>query len=205
MHQHNHIGSHTSAFDDFIKTSPLCKTALEFATTWHGDQKRKYTNTPYIEHPIEVASILLRHGVTDEEMIAAALLHDVIEDTDATRDDLLDVFHENPTLVDYVLELTESLRTPGINRAMFKKLEAERLGMCSSQAQTIKLADMISNSDSIIKYDMGFAVVFMNEMQELMKAMTSGKQSLMAEAISVVVKYRFGAENSYKAYDIFND
>lgn len=59
----------------------LLDAATVVAATAHCGQRRKYTNEPYIVHPLEVIQILMQHGITDEVILSAAVLHDVIEDT----------------------------------------------------------------------------------------------------------------------------
>ena len=67
--------------------SDIIQKALLFATEAHGKQVRKYTGEPYIVHPVEVMSIV-KSVVSDEEVLAAALLHDVVEDTPAVVADI---------------------------------------------------------------------------------------------------------------------
>ena len=78
------------------KTLTLLDKAIIFATKAHSGARRKGTNVPYIVHPIEAAAIVSTM-TDDEEVIAAAVLHDVIEDTDATEDDLYARFGGSPS------------------------------------------------------------------------------------------------------------
>ena len=66
---------------------PLLVDALDAALTWHGEQQRKGKDVPYVAHLLGVASLVLELGGT-EEQAAAGLLHDALEDTDATLDDV---------------------------------------------------------------------------------------------------------------------
>ena len=79
----------------------LIERAEVFAVQAHGPQKRKYTGEPYIVHPIEVMNIVKTVKDKTDAMLAAALLHDVIEDTEATYDDVLVNF--GPLVADFVL------------------------------------------------------------------------------------------------------
>lgn len=150
----------------------LYSKALIFACAAHAecDQHRKYTDEPYIVHPINVAQILKSYGITDEEMLAAALMHDVLEDTGAPRATMLRKFGERVTgLVD---ELTEPKHEG--NRAERKTLEAARLATISPDAQTIKLADLMDNTVSIVGRDPGFARVYLQEKHAILKTMNRG-------------------------------
>ena len=83
--------------------------ATEFAANKHRGQFRKGNlNTPYINHPIKVAYILERAGINDEEVLAAAILHDVIEDTDVTYSDIKNIFNER--VADVVLEVSKKVK-----------------------------------------------------------------------------------------------
>lgn len=157
----------------------LVARAEAFAALAHGSvgQKRRYTNEPYIVHPRAVAA-LVREVPHTEAMLAAALLHDVVEDTSVTIDDIRQVFGDDVArLVD---ELTER-RTPG-NRAARKEFEANRLARASEAAKTVKLADLLDNCESIVPNDASFARVFLAEMQRLLFALEGGDPSLMARA-----------------------
>ena len=79
-----------------IYESVNTRNALVFAAKAHEGQFRKYTNEPYITHTMAVAEMLLEHGVEDPEMHAAALLHDVVEDTTYTSEDIEKMFGEKP-------------------------------------------------------------------------------------------------------------
>lgn len=161
------------------KPSPLVARALAFATEAHAsiDHVRKYTGEAYINHPIEVMEIV--RGVPhNDEMLAAALLHDTIEDTPVTRDDIEREFGEKVAVL--VMELTDQCHEG--NRAARKAAEAARLGTISPEAQTVKLADFISNTRSIVEHDPGFAKVYLREKANVLAVMTSGDASLYEQA-----------------------
>ena len=134
----------------------LTRAARAFAAKAHEGQVRKYTGEPYIVHPVEVMEIV--STVTDdEEMLVAALLHDVVEDTAVTVEDLRAQFGDRvATLVD---ELTDKSRPEDGNRKARKAIDRAALAEASAAAQTIKLADMISNTRSIVEHDPKFAEV----------------------------------------------
>ena len=148
-------------------------------------QKRKYTGEPYAVHPIEVAQIVADYAVgATEEMLIAALLHDVVEDTSITLDLIAAQF--GVLVAAYVEQLTDVSRPQDGNRATRKALDCMHLADASPQAKTIKLADLISNSRSIRQHDPEFAKVYLAEKRELLKVLGEGDPTLfkMAEELS---------------------
>jgi len=146
-----------------INKENLVARALAYATKAHEGQVRKYTGEPYIVHPIDVLCILREHAPKSQqidEVYAAALLHDTVEDTPVTEEEIREEFGE--VVGDYVAGMTK-LEDPINNRATRKALEAQRLGRCVGMIQTIKCADLLSNMKSIIEHDRKFAKVFMAE------------------------------------------
>lgn len=155
--------------------------ALAFATEAHGaiGQTRKYTGDPYIVHPIAVAEIVKTVPHT-EAMIAAALLHDVVEDTPTTIEDVRAAFGEEvATLVDW---LTDVSRPADGNRRVRKRKDLEHLAAAPAEAQTIKFADLIDNTRTISRHDLGFWRVFRGEMLALLEALTRGDDTLRQAA-----------------------
>ena len=148
---------------------------LKFATTAHGDQKRKYTNDPYIVHPIAVSEIVKTVAHTDE-MVAAALLHDVVEDTDVTLDQIKTKFGSK--VAELVGWLTDISRPEDGNRKTRKTLDREHSAEAPADAQTIKLADLIHNTKSIEKHDPHFWKVYKQEKIALLGVLTKGDPAL---------------------------
>lgn len=146
--------------------------ALIFATKAHGAQVRKYTGEPYITHTIEVMMIVRNHGGSDA-MQAAALLHDVLEDTPVNYATLYQEFGEVARIV---MELTEP-DWQG-NRKTRKQFECNRLATISPDAQTIKYADLLSNTKSIIERDPDFAKVYLAEKRAILAVMDKGNPEL---------------------------
>lgn len=159
--------------------TPMETAAAEFALKAHGDQKRKYTGAPYIEHPAAVADIV-RSVPHTEAMLAAAWLHDVVEDTPVTLDESGERFGDEVRTLVYWL--TDVSRPEDGNRATRKKLDRDHLAAAPAEAQTIKLADMISNGKSIAQHDPEFAVVYRREKLALLEVMTKGDPRLRARA-----------------------
>ncbi|HET6961876.1 MAG TPA: HD domain-containing protein [Terriglobia bacterium] len=117
-------------------------TALHFAADKHRDQRRKNREaSPYINHPIEVVEILGRvGGVTDLPTLQAAILHDTIEDTQTTGEDLEGRF--GTEVRQLVEEVSDDQRLP---KAQRKRLQIEHAPHLSPKAKLIKIADKISN------------------------------------------------------------
>ena len=147
----------------------LLDNVLEFATKAHTGQLRKYTGDDYIVHPVAVADLVERHGGS-EAQIAAALLHDVVEDTDTTLNDIKEKFGEE--IADLVYWLTDSSKPEDGNRATRKAIDAARLADAPAEAQFVKVADLVDNTRSIVEYDPSFAKVYLVEKQNLLTKMT---------------------------------
>lgn len=162
---------------------PVVPRAFAFAAEAHGaiDHRRKYSGEPYIEHPAEVMEIV-RTVPHTPAMLAAALLHDAIEDTPTTYADILGAFGEE--IATLVLELTDQCLEG--NRATRKAAEARRLAGISSAAQTVKLADIISNARSIVSHDPDFGKVYCREMAALLSQMTGGDSELRGQALAAI-------------------
>lgn len=138
----------------------LYDRALKFASDAHNNQSRKYTGVPYIEHPISVSSIVKSVDHT-EEMLAAALLHDVVEDTEISIRTIRSFFGD--IVGDLVESLTDISKPEDGNRATRKKIDALHYAKGSPQAQTIKIADLIDNTADIAKNDPNFWQVYKQE------------------------------------------
>ena len=164
----------------------VVKKALEFATEAHKGQVRKYTGEPYIVHPIEVME-LVKQVIDDPEMQAAALLHDVVEDTPVSIKEIEDEFGSRVAAL--VSDLTDVSKPEDGNRALRKELDRQHTAKASPDAKTVKLADLISNGKSIIKDDPNFAKVFMKEKAALLDVMTEGNIILFKQASDMVASY----------------
>jgi guanosine-3',5'-bis(diphosphate) 3'-pyrophosphohydrolase len=115
--------------------------ATAFAADKHRKQRRKDEEaSPYINHPVALANLLAQAGICDTTVLAAALLHDTIEDTDATAEELMGAFGQEITAV--VLEVTDDKSLPKAER---KRLQVEHAPHLSGSAKLVKLADKICN------------------------------------------------------------
>lgn len=163
----------------------LITKAKEYADQAHSavGQVRKYTNDPYITHPAAVAHLV--GLVTDDpHMIAAAWLHDTLEDTDVTYSDLVRDF--GPDVADLVRQVTDVSVPSDGDRKTRKALDWAHLAKASPRAMTIKLADIIDNTRSIAGHDQAFARIYMAEKRALLSALDAGSVALLGAAYSIV-------------------
>ena len=164
----------------------LVQRAILFATEAHHGQTRKYTGEPYIVHPLEVMEIVKTVPHT-QEMLAAAVLHDVVEDTDVTLSDIWNEFGYKVRQL--VADLTDISVPSDGNRKARKHLDLIHTAKALPQSKTVKLADLISNSKSITEHDPKFAKVYMKEKAALLKVLTEGDPTLYARAKKIVDDY----------------
>lgn len=166
----------------------VVETARTFAIAAHSaiGQARKYTGYPYWHHPEAVARLVWQttgsHCAT-----AAAWLHDVLEDTKVTRETLEGLFH--PAIVDLVVAVTDVSRPEDGNRRARKAIDRAFLAGATPLAQTIKVADLIDNTSTIIVYDPSFARVYMQEKRELLEVLTKADPGLLEQANEIISSY----------------
>jgi (p)ppGpp synthase/HD superfamily hydrolase len=159
----------------------IVERARVFATAAHAavGQTRKYTGEPYVVHPIEVSELVASVGGT-EAMVAAALLHDVLEDTEVTVDVLEEQFGSE--VADLVLWLTDVSKPEDGNRSTRKALDRQHSAAAPAAAQTIKVADLISNTRTIVEFDPGFARTYLEEKRLLLEVLTRANPALLDQA-----------------------
>ncbi len=166
----------------------------QFADNAHGSQMRKYTPERYIVHPIRVMETC-RNYDNSLPVLAAALLHDVLEDTNVDRRKMLEFLRSLMSETDaqetlsLVLDLTDVYvkeEYPQWNRRLRKAKEQERIAGTSPKSQTIKYADIIDNTNEITLHDPGFAPRFLNECYANLKVANKGNQQLYAIALAKV-------------------
>ena len=171
--------------------SQLSGTAKKFATEAHAsiDQRRRYTNEPYIVHPAEVVAILTNFSdkPPTDTMIAAAWLHDVVEDTPVSLAQIREQF--GPRIAELVDQLTEVSKPEDGCRAVRKAMDRAHTALASPEAKSIKLADVISNTARIADQDPKFAAVYMREKRELLKVLKHGDAGLFRLATYIIDKY----------------
>lgn len=167
------------------------KSAELFADVAHCSigQKRKYTGHPYISHPRQVAYLVKIVGGSDE-MIAAAYLHDVLEDV---APHYPDQFGEEVIEKQFGLEVLDLVKwlthLPTIgNREERKKADREYIAQAPPGAKTIKLADLIDNSLTITEYDPNFAKVYLKEKRLLLDVLVEGDGTLWQMAHRILLR-----------------
>ena len=180
----------------------LIQRAQNFAHAAHDSigQKRKYTGEPYWVHTDEVARIVEeavyeQKGIwPSQKMIAAANLHDVLEDVfpvnpNINHQKIKNEFGDDVYLL--VSELTDEFtkeKYPKWNRETRKRAEAARIEKISIEAKTIKLADLISNTASIVEHDPDFAKTYLKEKFNLLGALSDGNPVLLERATKLCVE-----------------
>lgn len=162
----------------------LVNNALMLAISAHGSQRRKYTGDPYIMHPIAVSKIVESVDHTPE-MVAAALLHDVVEDTKVTLAEIKEQF--GYTVAQYVHYCTNVSDKIDGNRSFRKKMDADHFALGPAESQTIKVADLIHNSESIIEHDQKFFHrAFKHEKKYMLEVLTKADPILVAQALKIL-------------------
>lgn len=163
----------------------LEEQARRYATKAHAEagQRRKYTDEPYIVHPAAVVE-LVRSVTADEVMLAAAWLHDTVEDTPSTLNDITS--HFGAEVAKLVEMLTDSHPADAKNRAARKVAHFRHTALACADAQTIKLADIIDNTRSIIHYDAHFARVYLVEKRIQIALLTEGNRDLWQQASIII-------------------
>lgn len=174
----------------------LEQRAKAFAERHHGaiQQVRKYTGEPYVHHPAAVAE-LVRSVPHTPEMIAAAWLHDTVEDTEATLEEIHYQF--GAEVASLVEMLTDVSRPEDGNRAARKALDREHSAQASPEGKTVKLADLLDNADSIIQHDPHFSKVFLREAAQLLALMREGDATLWTRLAEVIRRH---APKAYREF-----
>ena len=166
----------------------IIQKACAFARIAHGDQIRKYTGEPYWYHPCEVSIILTTYAPDiGEDAMAAAYLHDTVEDTKTTLQDIELFF--NKKIRQLVSEVTDISTPKDGNRETRKEIDRQHLAKASPTGKSIKLADLIHNTQSITKYDKDFAKIYMKEKQRVLEVLQNGDSTLLGIANNLIMDY----------------
>lgn len=167
----------------------IVRKAEIFASAAHAavGQVRKYTGEPYIVHPREVAAMVASFG-GDDAMIAAAWLHDVVEDTEVTLDEVRYYFGDD--VADLVYWLTDVSKPEDGNRATRKEMDRQHTAQAPGRAQTVKCCDLISNTQSIAEHDKDFARVYLVEKHKLLDVLHRADPNALAAARAMAQKAR---------------
>ncbi len=161
--------------------SELVEKAKAFAIAAHDaiEHRRKYVDAPYWVHPQAVAELVA--SVSDDtEMIAAAWLHDTVEDTPVTLPQIEQNFGRR--VAQLVADLTDVSVSADGNRAARKTIDRAHTALAHADAKTIKLADLIHNTESIVQYAPGFARVYLQEKRLLLEVLREGDERLQQMA-----------------------
>ena len=169
-----------------MRASSLITRAAQFAVWAHNSvgQTRKYTGEPYWVHPAAVAGRVSQVPGHTSDMVAAAWLHDVVEDTPVLIGHIRSLF--GSTVAALVDDLTDVSRPTDGNRRIRKHIDLQHTARASNAAKTIKLADLIDNSQSIFRHDPKFAPVFAREMSDLLPVLSSGDIALHNTAACIL-------------------
>lgn len=172
---------------------------FNLAMNYHDGQKRKYTKEPYFFHLYNVGETVWNNTCGNVLLTAVAFCHDILEDTHMTEDMLrlkLRMIGFNVHDVEYitagVISLTDLYtkeKFPGFNRKERKEKEAKRLWVIKPDYQTVKYADLLDNTSSIVSHDPDFSKIYMREKFDLLRGMNAGDVDLFAECMGVVQTY----------------
>ena len=146
----------------------LVAKARAFAARKHASQTRKYTGEPYVCHLEAVARVLQAHGIDQPVILSAAYLHDTVEDTDTTIQELIAEFGD--PIAELVYWLTDAEKG---NRDSRKLMSAWRLARAPWDAKLIKLADITDNAGSITDHDPNFGPVYIAEKHVILERMAA--------------------------------
>lgn len=170
----------------------LVGKADAFATAAHAaiGQVRKYDKQPYINHPREVRQILVKFASrpVSAEQEAAALLHDVVEDTGVEIALIKEQFGD--VVAKLVDDLTDVSRPEDGNRKVRKQKDLEHTAAALPESKTIKLADLISNGLNIVQHDPDFARVYLHEKARILEVCGDADPGLLVEAHRVLEESR---------------
>lgn len=164
--------------------------AVKKAAEWHAGQKRRYTGEDYIVHPLEVFMLVREAGMRKEAQVAA-LLHDTIEDCQGDFDiraGIKSFFGEE--VLALVVALTDVPADDPDNRRDRKVRDRIRLQYAGAEVQSIKCADIISNTPSICINDRQFARLYLMEVRATLDVMNDADAELWAKASCIVNDWR---------------
>lgn len=162
---------------EFRNSTALILAAARFSAERHRNQRRKDADaTPYINHPLSVAALLAEHGIADSEILAAALLHDTVEDTDTSFEELEVTFGARVTAI--VAEVTDDKALPKSER---KRLQIEHAPHKSPDARLVKIADKTSNLTDIVNSAPGWPLERKQEYFDWAKSVVDPMRGINAE------------------------
>ena len=159
----------------------LILKAAALARQAHADQRRKYNDRPYIQHPARVAGRVAAHPQATEAMVAAAFLHDVVEDTPHTLDEVSAEF--GTEVARLVAELTNPSKDSKAPRRERKQIDRDHLAVVSVEAKIIKLLDRIDNLQEMVEAPGNFRRKYCDESRLLADVIGDADPELKAELL----------------------
>ncbi|MDR3670573.1 MAG: HD domain-containing protein [Holophaga sp.] len=166
----------------------LIKEAKAFAAHCHRNQRWPYTGESYLVHLEAVAKRVMSVPKATPEMVAAAWLHDVVNDQEVHLGEIREAFGDQ--VADLVEELTDPAKLEDGDRDRHAEINRMHLAMASQGAQTIKLADLADNAQSMVEHNQKDSKVYMNESLQLLLAI-KGDPELWQDAWTQVGHYFF--------------
>ena len=172
-----------------VTDDPKVMKAFDFAAYCHGKakQRRITTGDLYIVHPVSVMVTVAETNEYTSEMLQAALLHDVVEDTHVSLKQIKQRFGQ--PVAELVYWLTDISKPEDGNRTVRKAIDREHNAKAPSEAQTIKVADLIDNNVSIMEYAPDFAKVYIPEKEALLSRLVCADPLLRERAFKAIEDY----------------
>lgn len=177
--------------------------AYKFASKAHGGQKRKDTDDGFFVHPLRVCRGVRQYAGSTEEMVIAAILHDVLEDTNVMAEEIEERFGSK--VAQLCIELVNpSIKHSSLSRVERKAIDREHLKTVSREAKIIKLFDRIDNVTDLRKVHpkrMGWALIYLEESWLLAEVLKDVDESLYRELLDRIdetAKYLFCTSDSKK-------
>ena len=168
----------------------LVNRAIAFAGAAHADHKRKYSELAYISHPIAVMELhkKMLPDHSSNHVLAAAVLHDTVEDTDVQMPDIIRVFgHE---VAEYVYYLTkQSVKGRDGNRAARNAIDRAHFASGPEQSQNIKLFDVYHNAHDILYTNSRFAVTYLPECIQTVEALNKCDEFVKAQTLELLTQF----------------
>lgn len=170
----------------------LILKAAAFARQAHDGKRRKYNDRPYIQHPARVAGRVAAHPGATEAMVAAAFLHDIVEDTPHTLDEVFAEFGlEVARLVEELTNPSKGSKAPRRER---KQIDRDHLAGVSREAKIIKLLDRIDNLQEMVEAPGNFRRKYCEETRLLAEVIGDADPELKAELLEGVERLEAATE-----------
>lgn len=160
------------------------------------DQRRKYSNLPYIVHPREVASVVSKY-TQNEDVIAAAWLHDVLEDTTLSDYKLLRILN-SPEVLILVMQVTDISTPADGNRAQRKAFARKHYGSATQEGKLLKLSDLLVNLRGLTDlktHNPSFARTYLDEATQLLPVIEQGEPTL-GDEIRLIITQAINQQNT---------